>query len=120
HRCPLLATGKLPQHCAVLENPVAEFPRGHASETFSSSTSRASPRTVIIRAFRCRGVDQHDHQSGAAPRTHAGRRDAVVEIEVGYRPPDSVRSRLGAFSDRSIAVVKSVKTVFLDTRERRL
>ena len=44
----------------------------------------------------------------------------VVEIEVGYRPPDSVRSRLGAFSDRSIAVVKSVKTVFLDTRERRL
>jgi hypothetical protein len=56
------------------------------------------------------------HQSGAAPR--ARHEDAPLEIEVGHRPPDSVRSRLGALPDRSTTVPKSVKTCFSASPKR--
>jgi hypothetical protein len=49
----------------------------------------------------------------AVLRRARGMRDEampLLKLKVGHRPPDSVRSRLGALSERSTVVLKSVKT----------
>src|SRR5262245_24002766 len=68
---------------------------------------------------RCGDVESINTTIKARPAScprHARREDAVAETEVGHRPSHSVRSRLGALSDCSTAVLKSVKTAYFSHR----
>jgi Transposase len=61
---------------------------------------------------RCGVVESINTTIKAVLRRARGRDDAMLlsEIQAGYRQSNSVRSRLGALSDCSTAVLKSVKT----------
>src|SRR5262249_40418867 len=91
---------------------LAPLARNGAARGFPPETPRRD--CGLLRSpgpLRCRRIREHHNQSRAPARArHAGRSDAAAETEVGYRPSHSVCSRLNALSDRSTAVLKSVKT----------